>query len=40
MAGDHANHDNTGFGAATLLAAVTEIRRLQAQMAAIERDKA
>ncbi|MCI64410.1 hypothetical protein A2U01_0085668, partial [Trifolium medium] len=36
----HTNHDNTGSGAATLQAAVTEICRLQAQMASIERDKA
>ncbi|MCI45393.1 hypothetical protein A2U01_0066632, partial [Trifolium medium] len=39
MAGDHTNNDSTGPGTTTLQVAVTEIRHLQAQMAAIEREK-
>ncbi|MCI68989.1 hypothetical protein A2U01_0090250, partial [Trifolium medium] len=36
----HTNNDSTGSGTTTLQAAVTEICRLQAQMAVIEREKA
>ncbi|MCI62853.1 hypothetical protein A2U01_0084110, partial [Trifolium medium] len=38
MAGDHNHHES--LNTATLQAAVTKIRRLQVQMAAIEREKA
>jgi hypothetical protein len=37
MARDHGNHDNSN--AATLQAAVLEIRRLQTQMAVIEAER-
>ncbi|PNX96746.1 hypothetical protein L195_g019959 [Trifolium pratense] len=40
MAGDHNHHESPGTNAATLQAAVQERRRLQAQMAAIEAEKA
>ncbi|MCI90621.1 hypothetical protein A2U01_0111915, partial [Trifolium medium] len=40
MVGDHTNHDNTSSGGMKLQAAVAEIRRLQAKVAAIDQEKA
>ncbi|MCI70421.1 hypothetical protein A2U01_0091684, partial [Trifolium medium] len=40
MAGDHTNNDSMASGTTTLQAVVIEIRRLQTQMVAIEREKA